>query len=290
MRSLTLNRRNFLLATAAAAGATWFDVPRILADTREASAKKYGGFVMGIQSYSLRGFKVDDAIEKIGELELHDVEFFGGHFSEKSNDEQIAAMKAKLDKGAIMMSSHGVNGFGPDHEKNRAVFAFAKKCGMRNLSANPQKNDATFESLDKCVKEFDIRIAIHNHGPGALYDKPEDSINAVAKWDKRIGYCADLGHYIRSGVKPEVVIPQLADRLYGIHLKDFKEMKRNTQGCILGDGHMDVEATFRALKDAKFPADGALSLEYEENPKDPMAEIKQCYDVAAKAAQKVAAG
>jgi len=288
MTDICLSRRNMLLATAAAAGATWFDVPKLLADTREESRKKYGGFIVGIQSYSLRGFGVDGAIEKIGELELHDVEFFRAHFPPTTDEKKIAAMKAKLDKHAISISAHGVQGFGPNHDANRNFFAFCKAAGIRNISANPKKDSKTFESLDKLVKEFDIRINIHNHGPGASYDSPEDALNAVKDYDKRIGFCADLGHYIRSGVKPPEVIHKLGDRLYGVHLKDFKEMKKRTKGCILGEGHMDVPATFKAMKDVGFPADGALSLEYEEDPKDPMEGIRKCLEVAAEAAQKVA--
>jgi len=288
MTDTYLSRRNMILATAAAAGATWFDVPRLLADTRDESRKKYGGFIVGIQSYSLRGFGVDGAIEKSGELELHDVEFFGGHFKPTTDAKAIAAMKAKLAKHDIQISAHGVNGFGPNHDANKRMFEFAKAAGIRNISANPKKDKTTFESLDKLVKEFDVRIAIHNHGPGASYDSPEDALKAVEPYDKRVGFCADLGHYIRSGVKPPEVIHKLGERLWGVHLKDFKEMKKRTKGCILGEGHMDVPATFKAMKDVGFPADGALSLEYEEDPKDPMAGIKKCLDVAAEAAQKVA--
>lgn len=287
MNKTMLQRRQFLLATAAAAGATWFDVPEILADTKKASLKKYGGFPMGIQSYSLRGFGVDGAIEIIHKkLELHYVEFFQAHFPQTLNDEKINEMKKKLAPGEIDISCHGVQGFNKDHKRNELYFQFAKKAGIKNISANPAKD--SFESLDKLVKKYDIRIAIHNHGPGALYDKPEDALKAVAKWDKRIGFCADLGHYIRSGFDPVKVVHQLGERLYGVHLKDFKEMKRNTKGVILGKGHMDVEGVFKALRKVKFPADGALSLEYEENPKNPVAEIQECLSIAAEAATKAA--
>jgi len=82
----------------------------------------------------------------------------------------------------------------------------------------------------------------------------------------------------------------LGDRLYGVHLKDFAEQKKQAEGVIIGKGHLDVEGVFRALKKIGFPADGALSLEYEENPNDPISDIQACLDVAAEAAQKVAAG
>jgi inosose dehydratase len=86
------------------------------------------------------------------------------------------------------------------------------------------------------------------------------------------------------------VIHKLGGRLFGVHLKDFAEKQKKTKGVILGKGHLDVVGVFKALKAVKFPADGALSLEYEENPNDPMAEIKECLAVAAEAAQKAAKG
>ena len=284
-----MHRRTFLsrtLIAAAGAGATWFDVPSVIADTREQSLKKYGGFPMGIQSYSLRAFGIDGALEKIEELELHFVELFRMHYPPIPDPLKIAEMNAKLRKHDLSISAHGVQSFTKDHQKNKAFFEFAKKAGIRNISANPE-NDS-FESLNRLVAEYDIRIAIHNHGPGALYDAPLDALKAVAGYDKRIGFCADLGHYIRSGVDPVEVIYQLGDRLYGVHLKDFAEQKKKTEGVIIGRGHLDVEGVFKALKKIGFPADGALSLEYEENPKDPMEDIRACLNVAAEAAQRAA--
>ena len=108
--------------------------------------------------------------------------------------------------------------------------------------------------------------------------------------DKRIGFCADLGHYIRSAEDPVEVINKLGDRLYGVHLKDFAEQKKSTHGVILGKGHLDVAGVFKALKKVGFPADGALSLEYEENKENPIADIEECLDVAAAGAQKALKG
>jgi len=283
-----MNRRSFIqstLATAAAAGATWFDTPKLLAATgaRAESLKKYGGFPMGIQSYSLRGFGGDQAYKTINKLGLHWVEPFRTHYPPTTNAEAIQKMKAKLDALDISVSAHGVHGFSKNHQRNEQLFKFAKMAGFRNLSANPSPD--SFDSLEKLVEQYDVRIAIHNHGPGALYDSLEDGLKAVKGRDPRIGFCADLGHYIRSGIKPEDAVEALTGRLYGIHLKDFAEMKKQTRGVILGEGHMDVEAVFKALRKAKFPADGALSLEYEENPKNPIADIEKCLQAAAAGAK-----
>ena len=298
--TMKMNRRFFLqssLTAAAAAGATWFDVPEILAKSvklskaRAASLKKYGGFPMGIQSYSLRAFGIDGkegALQKIEDLGLHWVEFFGRHYPISPDKLKIAAMNAKLAKHDLSTSAHGVNSFNNNHEANEKIFQFAKLAGIPNISANPRPN--SFDSLDKLVAKYDIRIAIHNHGPDALYDKIEDGLKAVKGHDKRIGFCADLGHYIRSSEDPVEVIHKLGGRLYGIHLKDFAEQKKKTHGVILGKGHLDVAGVFKALKKVGFPANGALSLEYEENAANPIPDIKECLAIAAEGAQKALKG
>ncbi|MBL6765654.1 MAG: sugar phosphate isomerase/epimerase [Verrucomicrobiae bacterium] len=196
-------------------------------------------------------------------------------------------MNAKLAKHDISISAHGVQSFTKDHDSNELFFKFAKLAGVRNISANPAPD--SFESLDRLVKQYDMRIAIHNHGPTHAYDKAKDVHKAVQKWDKRIGFCADLGHFLRSGDDPVEVINLLGDRLYGVHLKDDVNIgQKKGKSVILGKGHLDVVGVFKALKRVKFPADGALSLEYEENPKDPIAEIEECLQIAADAARKVA--
>jgi sugar phosphate isomerase/epimerase len=155
------------------------------------------------------------------------------------------------------------------------------------LSADPTPD--SFDSLDKLVAEYDIRIAIHNHGPSARYDKVVDVLKAVENHHPLIGACADLGHYIRSGEDPVEVIRLLKGRLFGIHLKDFAEQKADTKGVIIGRGHLNVDGVFLALRQVEFPIDGCLSLEYEENPEDPLADIRECLAIATEAAHKASA-
>ncbi len=281
------SRRGFMLTAAAAAGATWFDVPRILADTVAESTKKYGGFPMGIQSYSLRNHKLEPALDIIQkDLELHYVEFFSGHCAPDPSDANITKMQALLKARDITQNSQGVEGFGKDHEANKKKFEFAKKMGLKQISAD-FKPDA-HESLGKLVAEYDIRIAGHNHGPSHHWNKVSDILKQIKDLDPRIGACADLGHYIRSGEDPAKVIHELKGRTYGIHLKDFAEAKGNAKGTILGKGLMNVKEVFKALKDTAYPADGAISLEYEENPGNVVPDLKLCLAAAAEAAQSVA--
>jgi sugar phosphate isomerase/epimerase len=136
------------------------------------------------------------------------------------------------------------------------------------------------------VAEYDVRIAIHNHGPGARYDKVADVLKAIKGHDPRIGACADLGHYIRAGEDPVRAITLLSGRLYGVHLKDFAEPKKDAAGVILGRGQLDLAATFRALRKAEFPSDACLALEYEEKPENPLDDIRACLAAAAAGAKQ----
>jgi len=282
--SAAWSRRRFLGTSATAASAAMFGLPR-MATAKSAQAGNVGRFSIGIQSYSLRGFSAEDAIKYAHDLGFAHIEFYSAHFSQDSTPEEIGAMKKTMSAAGMKMLGHGVHGFSADHEKNRKLFEFAKAAGIKNLSADPAPD--SFESLDKLVKEFDIRIAIHNHGPNHRYNKALDVLSAVEPWDERIGACADLGHFIRSGEDAVQVIRLLGKRVFGIHLKDFAEMKDKTEGVILGKGHLDVEGVFAALAAVDFPADGCLSLEYEENKDDPIEDIRQCMEIAQKAAAKV---
>ena len=269
MHRTMLSRRSFVAASTLAAASL---------SGRGRAAADGGELNLGIQMYSLRGYPVDEALGHVKDLGLKVIEFYPGMFPVTDDQAAIDAMKDKVSALGLTMSAYGVNRFTKDAAANRKLFAFAKAAGIPILGADPDPD--SFASLDDLVKEFDIRIAIHNHGPTHRYNKVIDVLDAIEKHDRRIGACADLGHYLRSGEQPTEVIRLLAGRLYGIHLKDFAEMQDKTKGVILGQGHIDVPAVFAALEQAKFPADGALSIEYEENPTNPLAEIRACIEAA----------
>lgn len=277
MQICVQNRRQFLLASSAALAAASL--------TRVANAAENSNYKLGIQLYSLRGFDVDQALKHASDLGFQQVEFYGGMLATNAPLKQIQETRKKVADLGMSISAHGVNRLTKDAAANRKIFGFAKTLGIPTITADPDPD--SFDNLDELVKEFDIRVAIHNHGPGHRYNKAVDVLNAIEGHDARIGACADLGHYIRSGQRATEVIRLLKGRLYGIHLKDFAEMKKQTKGVILGQGHLDVEGVFLALKATDFPENGAISLEYEENPKDPIEDIRQCFAIANKAMNKV---
>ena len=157
---------------------------------------------------------------------------------------------------------------------------------MKVITANPEKD--AFDSLDKLVAEYDIKIAIHNHGPGQLYDSIDSVVQAVKGRHKWVGACVDCGHFLRSGEDPVKAVRTLGPRVFGAHIKDDVELGKASKNVVLGKGKLDVVGLFQALREIKFPADGSLALEYEANPDNPIAEMKACIAVAKEAIAKSA--
>ena len=281
MKNFSLSRRHFLAASSLLAASL---SPKITPIAGAAPLQAAPRLQLGIQLYSLRGYDLLTALKHAAEVGFSQVEFYSGMLPLDATAETIAHTKKQVADLGMSISAHGVNRVGKDQQANVKLFEFAKALGIKNITIDP--DPSAFDQLDELVKQFDMRVAIHNHGPRHRFNKVVDVLKAIEGHDARIGACADLGHFIRSGEQPVEVIRLLKGRLYGIHLKDFATMEDKAKGVILGKGHLDVSQVIDALLAVDFPADGALSLEYEENPKDPIADIKACYAVAKSAVDK----
>ena len=273
-----LSRRQFLAVSSATCAAS-FGGPRLASAAGETD--EWGGFPVGVQTISLRKYPLPEAIRHLQGLGIRYVEFSAGsHLPATASDERIMEVRKLAAMAGLKITAQGVNRFSKDHAANQKVFEFAKKLGIRTITANPQPDAETFASLDKLVAEYDMRLAIHNHGPGSLYDKLDELVKAIKDHDPRLGACVDCGHFLSSGEDPVRCVLTLADRVYGVHLKDHAEIGKKSENVIIGKGHLDVVGLFKALRQIKFPADGALSLEYEANPENPLDDLKACLTVA----------
>ena len=270
------SRRGFLQVAGGAMAAASLGWP-----SGVAAAERFGEWPIGIQTYSLRKFSVSDALRHVQGLGVHNVELFNAHLALDASDEQIQQMLQTLRTANIQLRAHGVNDFTADHAKNRRVFEFAKRAGIRNITANPQPD--SFDSLDQLVAEYDIRICIHNHGPGALYDKLTDVTTALRGHHRNLGACIDTGHTLRSNEDPVEWVKELGPRVFALHIKDVAEKQKQTHDVIIGQSFLDLVGLFKALKRIGFPADGAISLEYESSPDNPIDDIKQCLAAAEQA-------
>jgi len=272
MMSAPLSRRRFLAVSAAG---SWLGGARFTsaADTKD----QWGGFPIGVQTISLRKYLLPEAVRHLQGMGVQHVEFSASsHLPATASDEQIAEARRLAAAAGLTITCQGVNRFSKDHAANKKVFEFARKLGIRTITANPEPDAETFASLDKLVAEYDLRIAIHNHGPGALYDKLADVVKVIKDRDRRIGACVDCGHYFSSGEDPIQCLLTLGDRVHGVHLKDQAEVGRKSENVVLGKGHLNVVELLRTLRQIKFPADGALSLEYEANRDNPIDDLKAC--------------
>ncbi|MBM81161.1 MAG: sugar phosphate isomerase [Planctomycetaceae bacterium] len=270
----TVDRRTFLKTAAVAGGALALAPESLLAD----KADPYAGFKMGIQSYSLRGFTVEEALKHSEKLGLNYWEAYPRHLPMSAVPKDIANHKELLKGSNIKLLAYGVLGFDENESKARAAFDFAKAMGIVSLSANPKKTKGTFDLLDKLCDEYKVAIAIHNHGPRALYDKISDVEEMVKDRHPLVGACVDTGHFLRSGEVPAEAIERLGKRVFGVHLKDVKTIDRDGKKQrlfkILGEGDLNVPACLKVLKKLKYQ--NVLSLEYEENPSNPLSDIEAC--------------
>ncbi len=282
--SMSFNRREFLQASAA--GLATAAVCRTVG---AADKDPYLGFKMGIQSYSLREFKVEAALEHTKALGLKYWESFSSHLPITSVPKQIEAHKELLAKYGVTLISYGVLGFDENENAAREKFEFAKAMGIKSLSADPKPDKATFDLLDKLVAEYDVAIAIHNHGPGHRYNKISDVEKVVKDRHAKIGACVDTGHYLRSDEDPVEAIQRLGKRVFGCHVKDVKttevDGRKQKQFKIAGEGDLNIVGLLKALKALDYRY--CLALEYEENAKNPLPDIEACLKHIRECAAKV---
>lgn len=282
--SMSFNRREFLQASAAGLATA-----ALYRTVGAADKDPYLGFKMGIQSYSLREFKVEAALEHTKALGLKYWESFSSHLPITSVPKQIEAHKELLAKYGVTLISYGVLGFDENENAAREKFEFAKAMGIKSLSADPKPDKATFDLLDKLVAEYDVAIAIHNHGPGHRYNKISDVEKVVKDRHAKIGACVDTGHYLRSDEDPVEAIQRLGKRVFGCHVKDVKttevDGRKQKQFKIAGEGDLNIVGLLKALKALDYQY--CLALEYEENAKNPLPDIEACLKHIRECAAKV---
>jgi len=237
---------------------------------------------VGAQSYSFRKFDTRGAVECLKKLGADTMEFCAVHFPPDAGDPGFPAIKEMLAAEKVLVPCFGVESFSGDAAANRKKFEFGKALGLRVLTADPAPE--AFDNLEELVEEFQIKIAIHNHGPGARYDKVSDTVEGVNGRHPYIGACVDTGHYLRSNEQPHEVIEQLGDRVISVHLKDWII---GGEEKILGEGDMDLVAVAKALLNINFT--GPIVMEYEESPENPVPDMQKGLDNWRKAVNEAGA-
>ena len=270
------SRRDFLASGLVAAGA--MALGGRLASAQSAAAGDYGPFKMGLQSYSLRHYKTEEALTKTKELGVHFWEAYSAHTN--PDPAKAADYKSLAAASGVTVIGFGVSGFSKNHDANRKFFEFGKAMGIGYLSADPTVD--AFDSLDKLTEEYGIAIGIHPHGPGSRWEKIDQIAAAIKNHSDKIGICLDTGHLLRSREDPIRAIDVFAKRIYGVHLKDVKDARTFT---ILGEGDLKLAALLQGLAQNNY--NYCLALEYEENASNPIADIRKCLDATKAAVAKI---
>jgi inosose dehydratase len=287
--SFEVDRRRFLqIGGVAALGLT--GLPRVSA-AEDKKDDPFGGFTLGVQSYTYRKFSLERALKEIDGLGLKYVELTQIHVPLDTKPEQVKTVLKLCGDYGIKPVSWGVQDFAKDDDRNKRIFEFAKTLGIACISANPTVD--SFDSLDKLCDETKISIGIHPHGPQGKdlhhWYSAEVILEAVKDHNKLIGTCLDTGHLIRAAqepfkkkLDPAEQVRVMGARNFGMHLKDHDN--KNRVDVIFGKGVLNVAEVLIALKEVKFK--GHLSIEYEANENDPTPDVKACVEVFKEAVKK----
>lgn len=263
-------RRGFLKLTTLAAASSVPLLGGATANALETSADRSGAktfpFTLGMTSYTFRSFTLDQVIAATSRLGLKKLGLKDMHLPLTSSDEQIQSAVDKIRAGGLELDSCGVIYMKTDEEVARA-FSYARKAGIKLIVGGP--NPDMLPVVDRFVKETNIRLAIHNHGPtDHNYPAPADVYKAVAGMDKRIGLCIDIGHTQRIGLDPADQFRRYFDRVFDIHIKDTTASDKSGTTVEIGRGVIDVPKFLREAVRLKYA--GTFHFEHEKDEKDPL--------------------
>ena len=247
---------------------------------------KTGGFFVGCQAYTFNRFSVFEAIEKTAQAGGKVIEFYPGQklskdepnvkWDHNASPETIQKVKDKLAACKVKAVNYGVVVIPKDEAEARKIFEFAKTLGLYAITT--EAVDA-LDTIEKLVKEYDIKVGFHDHpkradNPNYRMWDPKYVMSVIKDRDARIGSCADTGHWVRSGLNPVECLRILKERIISSHLKDLNEMGPGAHDVPYGAGVSDVPALLNELKAQGFA--GNISIEYEYHWENSTPEVGQC--------------
>jgi sugar phosphate isomerase/epimerase len=263
------SRREFVRAGALAAGV--FAAPNhIWALVRQhPSSIRESAIRLGLASYTFRNFSRAQLIVFMKQLNILELNAKDVKDHLPMNPQEEAGALADYAAAGITLHAAGAIYFTKDEDEDvRSKFEYCKRAGISVIVAGDPAPE-TLPRIEKFVKEYDIRFAIHNHGPeDKLWHSPLNVLSAVKRMDPRIGCCIDVGHTARAGVDIVQAIHEAGPRLFNVHMKDLTNFDNKESQVAVGEGMMPVRKMFEALIAIKYP--GFVDLEYEIHPDDPM--------------------
>ena len=231
--------------------------------------KKPSPIRLGLASYTFRNFPRTQMIEFMKQLNVFELNAKDTKDHLPMNPEEEARAVADYSSAGIKLHAAGAIYFPKDEDEDiRAKFEYCKRAGVRVIVAGDPV-PGTLPRIEKFVKEYDIRVAIHNHGPeDKMFASPLDVLKAVRGMDPRIGCCIDVGHTVRAGTDVVQAIREVGPRIFNVHMKDLTDFDSKESQVAVGEGKMPVREIFEALISTKYK--GFVDLEYEIQPDNPM--------------------
>lgn len=233
------------------------------------------GVKLGVASYSLRNFSRAKAIEMTKALGTPFINFKSVHLPYDATPAEFAAARSEVANAGLQLVGGGVITFETDTDEGvQKYFDYAKAAGMPVMVSTC--DPGTLRRVEKFVKRYDIKVAIHNHGPeDKHFPSPYDVLKAVKGMDSRVGLCLDFGHTVRAGTDPVRAVADAGPRLLDMHAKDLRDLKVMESQCIVGEGKIPIVEIFRQLQKIRYP--GYVNLEYEIEADDPLPGMKQSF-------------
>ena len=268
----SLARREFLSGSAALAVAGL--ASKLGWGSNAAAAISPSPIRLGVASYSFRKFGIPDVIQFMQVLHTPYLNAKDMHLPMTSASE-VKRVADEYGAAGITLTAAGVIYFTKDDDEDmRRKFEYCKIAGIPLIVAGPTPE--TLPRLEKFVKEYDIKIAIHNHGPEDKYfPSPLEGLKAVRDMDPRMGVCVDVGHTARTGTDVPNALRAAGPRLFDVHMKDLTNASGKWVQVAVGDGSLPVAKIFAALVEIQYP--GYVDLEYEVHEEDPMPGMIQSF-------------
>ncbi len=227
--------------------------------------KKEVKFKLGVASYSLRKFNIDKTLEFSKQLGADYIAFKSFHLKLDAKDNEIAEAIKKTEEAGLDLYAGGVIYMRSKAEVDQA-FEYAQKAGMDIIVGVPDHELLPY--VESKVKEYDIKLAIHNHGPGdKLYPSAESAYVLIKEMDPRMGLCIDIGHTKRIGRSPSEDVQNYFERVFDIHIKDVTKAAPDGSTCEIGRGVINFNQFLDDLVELGY--DGVLALEFEKDGDSP---------------------
>ncbi|MCF8380600.1 MAG: sugar phosphate isomerase/epimerase [Bacteroidales bacterium] len=232
-------------------------------------------FELGVASYTLREFSTADAIDMTLRCGVNRMTFKSMHLALDADKETIEKTLELCSEKGISLYGAGVITMKTKAEVDQA-FEYAKAAGLEMIIGVPYPEIIKY--AEEKVKEYNIKIAIHNHGPGDdLYPSAEEIYNAIKDMDPRMGICLDIGHTARINRDPVQDFITYFDRILDVHIKDVAPTEKHPEGytCIIGRGTIDIVSFLKTVVELDYS--GTLGLEYEEEKNDPLPAMMESF-------------